>query len=73
MKAIGVTIKAVVKVDERLEHELLQTRRGDLMLGGVALGDLKIGLRQGMELEPARIWVQMEDVPHEGEDDFLEE
>ncbi len=73
MKAIGLTIKAVLELDEGLAHTLQQAPRASLLLSGKALEQLKIGFHPDLELEPARLWVKVESVSHEREDDFLEE
>ena len=72
MKTIGVTIKAVLELDEMAACGLEIAPRHTLRVGGVDLERLKIGLPLGGELEPARIWVTVEDVPQEWEDEFLE-
>jgi hypothetical protein len=73
MQAIGVTIKAVLEIDENMACELRRMPRHTLRLGGKLLEDVKIGVRPGAEVEPARLWVTLEDVPTEREDDFLDE
>jgi hypothetical protein len=73
MKAIGVTIKTVLELDERMAQEFERTPRGSLLLAGTGLEQFTIGLGAGLAVEPSRIWVTVEDVAQEREEEFLED
>ncbi len=72
MQTIGLTIKAVIQVDEETARRFKRTPRGELTLSGGRLEQFTVGWPGGAAVEPRRLWLQVEHVPDEREDEFLD-
>jgi hypothetical protein len=71
-KTIGVTIKFVLEVDDELAEKLHDALPSDITIGGKEFGgDLRVGVG-GVDAEPVRAWIRLEDVRSDREEEFLD-
>jgi hypothetical protein len=71
--SVGVTLKFVLNLDGPAAEKFLHCLPGSIRISGLGLDsdELKIGV-DGEEVEPARVWVQLDELPGDREDEYLE-
>jgi hypothetical protein len=70
---LGVTLKFVLDLDEEMAEKLRQCPPGSVRICGLELDskELTIGIGD-QEIEPARVWVQLDEVHTGREEEYLE-
>ena len=69
-KTIGVTVKLVIEVEEDRAQQFLKALPSDITIGGERLLTMRVGV-DGVQIEPVRVAMYLDDMSIEQEDEFL--